>query len=46
MSTFITTDASAQPDPMPPDVQDVDRAALIAEGRGLLKRLGAILDNL
>ena len=46
MSKFITTDASAQPDPMPPDVQDVDRAALIAEGRGLLKRLGAILDNL
>ena len=46
MSKFITADASAQPDPMPPDVQDVDKAALIAEGRGLLKRLGAILDNL
>ena len=46
MSKFITTDASAQPDPMPPDVVDVDRAALITEGRGLLKRLGAILDNL
>lgn len=46
MSKFITTDASAQPEPMPPDVQDVDKAALIAEGRGLLKRLGAILDNL
>ena len=42
MSKFITTDATAQPDPMPPDVVDVDRAALIAEGRGLLKRLGAI----
>ena len=46
MSKFITMDATAQPDPMPPDVQDVDKAALIAEGRGLLKRLGAILDNL
>ena len=46
MSKFITTDASAQPDPMPPDVQDVDRAALIAEGRGLLKRMLAIFDNL
>ena len=45
-SRFITTDPNAQPDPMPPDVVDVDRAALIAEGRGLLKRLGAILDNL
>ena len=46
ISKFITADASAQPDPMPPDVQDVDKAALIAEARGLLKRLGAILDNL
>lgn len=46
MSKFVTTDPSAQPDPMPPDVQDVDRAALIAEARGMLKRLGAILDNL
>ena len=46
MSKFITTDPTAQPDPMPPDVVDVDRAALIAEGRGLIKRLGAILDNL
>ena len=46
MSEFITTDPAAQPDPMPPDVQDVDKAALIAEGRGLVKRLGAILDNL
>ena len=46
MSKFITTDPAAQPDPMPPDVQDVDRAALIVEARGMLKRLGAILDNL
>jgi hypothetical protein len=46
MSKFITTDASAQPDPMPPDVQDVDRAALIAEARGHLQRLGVILENL
>lgn len=46
MSKFITTDPTAQPDPMPPDVQDVDRAALIAEARGMLKRLGVILDNL
>ena len=46
MSKFITTDPAAQPDPMPPDAQDVDRAALIAEARGLLKRLGVILDNL
>ena len=46
MSKFITTDASAQPDPMPPDVVDVGKAALIAEGRGMLKRLGAIFDNL
>jgi len=46
MSKFITTDPGAQPDPMPPDVVDVDRAALIAEGRGLLKRMLAIFDNL
>ncbi len=46
MSKFITTDASAQPDPMPPDVQDVDRAALISEGKGLAKRMMAIFDNL
>lgn len=46
MSKFITTDPAAQPDPMPPDVQDVDKAALIAEARGHLQRLGAILDNL
>ena len=31
---------------MPPDVVDVDKAALIAEGRGLLKRMLAIFDNL
>jgi hypothetical protein len=46
MSKFIATDPTVQPDPMPPDAQDVDRAALIAEARGLVKRLGAILDNL
>ena len=45
-SRFITTDSNAQPDPMPPDVVDVDRASLIAEGRGLLKRMLAIFDNL
>jgi hypothetical protein len=46
MSKFITTDPDAQPGPMPPDVQDVDRAALIAEGKGLAKRMMAIFDNL
>ena len=46
MSKFITTDATTQPDPMPPDVQDVDKAALIAEGKGLAKRMMAIFDNL
>ena len=46
MSKFITTDPTAQPDPMPPDVQDVDKVALIAEARGMLKRIGVILDNL
>lgn len=46
MSKFITTDPAEQPDPMPPDVQDVDKAALIAEGKGLAKRMMAIFDNL
>ena len=43
MSKFITTDPTAQPDPMPPDVVDVDRAALLAELKGLLNRAQAIV---
>ena len=47
MEQYLRVDGEAYPgDSDPPDVVDVDRAALIAEGRGLLKRLGAILDNL
>ncbi len=46
MSKFITTDASAKPDPMPPDVQDVDKAALWAELKGLLNRAQAIVTAL
>ena len=46
MSKFITTDATAQPDPMPPDVQDVDKAALWAELKGLLNRAQAIVTAL
>lgn len=41
MSKFITTDA--QPDPMPPDVQDVDKAALLTELEGLNKRQAVII---
>jgi hypothetical protein len=43
MSKFITTDPSAQPDPMPPDVQDVDKAALLTELEGLNKRQAVII---
>jgi hypothetical protein len=43
MSQFITTDATAQPDPTPPDVQDVDRDALWAELEGLNKRQAVII---
>lgn len=43
MSKFITTNPTAQPDPMPPDVQDVDRAALWAEMEGLNKRQAVII---
>ena len=46
MSKFITTDPAAQPDPMPPDVQDVDKAALWAELEGLNKRQAVIITAL
>ena len=43
MSKFITTDATAQPDPMPPDVVDVDKTALLTELEGLNKRQAVII---
>lgn len=43
MSKFITTDPAAQPDPMPPDVVDVDKAALLTELEGLNKRQAVII---
>ena len=43
MSKFITTDPAAQPDPTPPDVQDVDRGALLTELEGLNKRQAVII---
>lgn len=43
MSKFITTDASAQPDPMPPDVPSVDKAALLTELEGLNRRQAVII---
>jgi len=43
MSKFITTDPTAQPDPMPPDVVDVDKAALLTELEGLNKRQAVII---
>lgn len=44
MSEFITTDA--QPDPMPPDVVDVDKVALLTELEGLNKRQAVIITAL
>lgn len=41
MSKFITTDA--QPDPMSPDVVDVDKVALLTELEGLNKRQAVII---
>ena len=43
MSKFITTNASAQPDPMPPDVVGVDKEALLAELDGLNRRQAVII---
>lgn len=43
MSKFITTDPAAKPDPMPPDVVDVDKGALWAELEGLNKRQAVII---
>lgn len=43
MSKFITTDPAAQPDPMPPDVVDVDKVALLTELEGLNKRQSVII---
>lgn len=43
MSKLITTDPTAQPDPMPPDVVDVDKAALLTELEGLNKRQAVII---
>lgn len=43
MSKFITTDPSAQPDPMPPGVADVDEAALLTELEGLNRRQAVII---
>ena len=45
-SKFITADPAAQPDPLPPDVVDVDRAALWAELKGLLNRAQTIVTAL
>ena len=44
MSKFVTTDA--QPDPMPPDVVDVDKVALLTELEGLNRRQSAIITAL
>jgi hypothetical protein len=43
MSKFITTNPTDQPDPMPPDVVDVDKSALLTELEGLNKRQSVII---